>query len=86
MKIKILSPQHGDQVLELAPREATELIFEEQRNGRAGFVKFSDGEVFNLMKRTGILQQLQKRELKKTLEEKEESGAEATIVPLIAGG
>ena len=85
MKIRILSPQHGDQVVELAPREAAELIFEEQRNGRAGFVKISDGDVFNHMKRTGILQQLQERKLKEVIESKDE-GVEATVVPNIAGG
>lgn len=85
MKIKILSPQHGDQVLELAPQEAAQRIIEEQQAGRANFVKFSDGDIFNLMKRTGILQQLQKRELKKVIESKDES-VEATVVPNIAGG
>lgn len=85
MKIKILSPQHGDQVLELAPQEAAQRIIEEQQAGRANFVKFSDGEIFNLMKRTGILQQLQKRSLRKVIESKDES-IEATVVPNIAGG
>lgn len=77
MKIRILSPKHGDQVVELAPQEATKLILQEKKAGRVGFVKFSDGEIMEMMERTGILQQL---------ERKEQEGASATIVPLIAGG
>ena len=77
MKIRVLSPQHGDQVVEMAPQEATELILKEKSAGRVGFVKFSDGDIMDMMERTGILQQL---------ERKEQEGASATIVPLIAGG
>ena len=85
MKVKILSPQHGDQVLELAPLEAAQRIIEEQQAGRANFVKFSDGDVFNLMKRSGILAQLQERKLKQVIESKGEDVV-ATVVPNIAGG
>jgi len=77
MKIRKLDPAYGDQVLELAPAEATELILAEKDVGRVGFVKFSDGDILDMMNRTGILQQL---------EAKESSGAMATIVPIIAGG
>ena len=77
MKIRRLDPAYGDQVLELTPEQTTELILEEKEKGRVGFVKFSDGEILNMMDRTGILQQIQ---------EKESSGSMATIVPIIAGG
>ena len=77
MKIRRLDPQYGDQVLELSAVEATDLILEEKEKGRVGFVKFSDGEVLQMMERTGILQQL---------EQKESEGASARIVPHIAGG
>ena len=77
LKIRMLSPFYGDQVVEMAPLEATELILEEKEKGRVGFVKFSDGDVMDMMERTGILQQL---------ERKEQEGASATIVPIIAGG
>ena len=85
MKIKIMSPQHGDQTLELAPLEAAQRIIEEQQAGRANFVKFSDGDVFNLMKKSGILAQLQELKLRKVIEAKEED-VTATVVPNIAGG
>ena len=77
MKIRKLDPAHGDQVLELAPAEAAEFILEEKDAGRVGFVKFSDGDVLDMMNRTGILQQL---------EEKESEGVMATMIPFIAGG
>jgi len=85
MKIRRLSPSHGDQVVELAPREATEFIMNEKKEGRASFVKFSDGDVYFLMKKTGILQQLQERELRQKIESKD-SDVMATIIPIIAGG
>jgi len=77
LKIRKLDPAYGDQVLELSAAEATDLILEEKREGRVGFVKFDDGDVLEMMERTGILQQL---------ERKEQEGASATIVPVIAGG
>ena len=51
MKIRKLDPAHGDQVLELSPQEATEFILEEKENGRVGFIKFSDGDILNMMDR-----------------------------------
>ena len=77
MRIRVLSPKHGDQVLQLTAAEATDLILEEKEAGRVGFVKFSDGQVLEMMERTGILQQL---------EQKEQENVSATIVPVIAGG
>ena len=77
MKIRVLSPKHGDQVLQLTASEATDLILEEKTAGRVGFVKFSDGQILEMMERTGILQQL---------EQKEQENTSATIVPIIAGG
>ena len=77
MKIRRLNPAYGDQVLELSPMEATDLILTEKEKGHVGFVKFSDGDILDMMNRTGILQQI---------EAKESSGAMATIVPIIAGG
>jgi len=77
MKIRKLDPEYGDQVLELTPLEATDLILQEKEEGRVGFVKFSDGQILEMMNRTGILEQLQ---------EKESEGSMATIVPIIAGG
>lgn len=77
MKIRRLDPRYGDQVLELTAMEATDLILEEKKEGRVGFVKFDDGQILQMMERTGILQQLQ---------EKERVGASAMIVPIIAGG
>lgn len=85
MKVKILSPQHGDQTLELASLEAAQRIIEEQQAGRANFVKFSDGDIFNLMKKAGILAQLQTHELERVIESKEEDVV-ATVVPNIVGG
>ena len=77
MKIRRLDPRLGDQVLEMTAQEATDLILEEKKQGRVGFVKFSDGGVLGMMERTGILQQLQ---------EKEQAGISTMIVPIIAGG
>ena len=77
MKIRRLDPAHGDQILELSPEQATDLILSEKEEGRVGFVKFSDGQILEMMDRTGILQQM---------EEKESSGVMASIVPIIAGG
>ncbi|GAG16790.1 unnamed protein product [marine sediment metagenome] len=77
MKIRMLSPEHGDQILELTAVEATDLILEEREAGRVGFVKFGDGQVLEMMERTGILQQL---------EQKEQNGVMATVIPHIAGG
>ena len=77
MKIRVLSPKHGDQVLQLTASEATDLILSEKEAGRVGFVKFSDGQILEMMERTGILQQL---------EQKEQENTSATIVPIIAGG
>ena len=85
MKIKIMSAEHGDQALELAPLEAATRIIEEQQAGRANFVKFSDGDTYNLMKRSGILTQIQTRKLKQVIESKSEDVV-ATVVPNIAGG
>jgi len=77
LKIRKLDPKYGDQVLELTAVQATDLILEEKDAGRVGFVKFDDGQILEMMERTGILQQL---------ERKEQEGASATIVPIIAGG
>lgn len=77
MKIRRLDPAYGDQILELTPEDATKLILEEKEKGRVGFIKFSDGEILEMMTRTGILQQLR---------EKESDKVSATIVPIIAGG
>jgi len=77
MKIRRLDPAYGDQVLELTPEQTTDLILEEKKQGRVGFVKFSDGQILEMMTRTGILEQIR---------EKEEVGATAAIIPIIAGG
>ena len=84
MKLRILSPMHGDQVLELSPAKAAEAILEEVESGRAGFVKFSNGEVFNLMRRSGILEQMPA--IRAALETKGAAGESATIIPNISGG
>jgi len=84
MKLRILSAVHGDQVLELSPAKAAEAILEEAQSGRAAFVKFSDGDVLKLMKKSGILEQMPA--IHEALERKGAAGETATIIPNISGG
>lgn len=92
MKVKIMDPEHGDQVLELTPKQAARTILTRRADGKVAFVKFSDGtqmdlpevpkfyfasQILAMMENTGILQQL---------EEKDRLDVDATLVPAVAGG
>ena len=75
IKLRILSPEHGHQELVLEIAEAADYILEQKEKGKVGFVKFDDGQILEMMERTGILQQLE-----------EHDDQQATIVPVVSGG
>lgn len=75
--VKILDPEKGDRVETLQIPAAADLILQKQQEEDYpfGFVKWSDGQILELMDRTGIIEQLEQRD-----------GEQITIVPNIGGG